>query len=447
MDIEGLIQGLVGISRQPISETKSKAAAVRAAVTSVSDVGSLLSKLNASAAALDTLGEVGSFKVSSGNESAVAVSANGNAQPGSYQVEVLSLAQTDRRYSNAINGSSTALGVAGTLTLQIGTGDVVGPGNELLVGAATAAIDITGSDTLSTVIEKINGSGLRLRASALFDGSQYHLQIAGLDVGADNAVTVTQQGFDLGLNDAENIKQTAQDASMKIDGITVTSKTNQITQAIPGVTFALKAETTSPFTIAVDNDPEALATKLTTFVTDFNAVVNKAHQLAGYGSIKATNPILSADSTLRRVTSELSRNITTTFGEGTLQTLASIGVKLNNDGTLRFDKAVLDKAVANDPNAVSQLLAGDDSVDGAMDRLADVTKGLTAPSTADLKDAGVIAVRKESLEANAKRLEDQIAREEARLVSMEERLRKTFTAMDSTVGAYQAQLQSLLSKM
>lgn len=441
MDIEGLIEGLVGISRQPISQVKSKAASVRSAITSVSDVGSLLSKLNASAAALDTLSEVGSYKVSSGNESAVALTANGNAQPGSYQVEVLGLAQTDRRYSNGITGASTALGVSGTLTLQIGTGDLVGPGSELLVGAATAAIEIGTGDTLNSIIDKINGSGLRLRASALFDGSQYHLQLAGLDAGSENALTVVQSGFDLGFNDEANIKQTAQDAQIKIDGITVTSKSNQVSGAIPGVTFALKEKTTAPFTVTVDNDPDALAAKLETFVGDFNAVVKKVQQLAGYGSIKATNPILSGDSALRRVTSELSRNVTSTFGSGGTNTLASVGIKLNNDGTLRLDRPTLDKALAADPNAVAKLLAGDDATGGAMDRFNTVSKDMTASET------GTVGIRKQALEASAKRFDDRIAREEARLVTMEERLRKTFTEMDSTVGAYQAQLQSLLSRL
>jgi flagellar hook-associated protein 2 len=150
---------------------------------------------------------------------------------------------------------------------------------------------------------------------------------------------------------------------------------------------------------------------------------------------------LSADSSLRRVTSELSRNVTTTFGSGSQNTLASIGLKLNNDGTLRLDRATLDAALATDPSGVAQLLAGDNSTGGAMDRLAELSKSLTAP------DTGVVDIRKDALQASAKRYDDRVAREEARLVTMEERLRKTFTEMDSTVGAYQAQLQSLLTRL
>jgi flagellar hook-associated protein 2 len=437
MDIEGLIEGLVSVSRQPVSLVASKAASARSAITSLSDVGSLLSKLNSSVSALDTLEEVGSYKATSSNDSALAISASGNAQPGSYKVEVVQLAQAERRYSNAVSGANTALGHTGKLNLQIGTGDTQSPEGGLLVGAATAAIDIKASDTLNSVIEKINSSGLRVKASAFFDGNEYRLQVRGLDAGAENALTVVEDGFELGLNSEGNTVQQAQNAKVKIDDFLVESKTNQISQAIPGVTLALKAKTTTPFEVNVAADPDSLVTKIQSFVDNYNAVVKKVQQTAGHGEVKASNPLLAGDSSLRRVNSELSRAVTTSFGEGASSSIASLGIKLNNDGTLKLDRATLDKVVANDPDAINRVLSGTDGNDGAMDRLRLLTKSLTDPTS------GVLAIRGDGLSARAKSLDDQVKREEARLTAMEERLRKTFTQMDSTVAGYNAQLQSL----
>src|SRR5690606_41908551 len=76
--------------------------------------------------------------------------------------------------------------------------------------------------------------------------------------------------------------------------------------AIQGVTLALTATTTGPVTVKVDADPNALRTKLEAVVNDYNAVVKAIHGAAGFGSVKATNPVLAGDSTLRTVTNRLS---------------------------------------------------------------------------------------------------------------------------------------------
>src|SRR5690606_8580402 len=176
MDIEGLIEGLVGVSRQPITRLQNRAASARAAVTALSDIGSLLSKLKTAAGNLDTVQEVGSFKASASNENAVALSASGLAQPGSYEVQVLQLASAERRYSNGMASSNSALGHQGTLTLQLGTEDV--------------DIAVEATDTLDSLIKKINDSGLRVAASRFFDGNEYRLRIRGLDASAEKPLTL-----------------------------------------------------------------------------------------------------------------------------------------------------------------------------------------------------------------------------------------------------------------
>lgn len=134
MDIEGLISGLVSASKQPISRLQSRSASAKAAVTDLSDVGGLLSKLKTAASALDSGEKVGNYKASSANENALGITANGNAQPGSYDIQVLQLAAADRRYSNGYSSSSGGLGMTGKLTLQLGTGDTVSPDSPVLVG-------------------------------------------------------------------------------------------------------------------------------------------------------------------------------------------------------------------------------------------------------------------------------------------------------------------------
>lgn len=427
MDVEGLIEGLIGVSRQPISQLQSRAASAKAAVTDLSAVGGLLAKLKDAASALDTMEKVGSYKATSSNEEAMAITANGNAQPGTYDVEVVQLATAERRYSNGLASASDAFGFGGTLNLAIGSESV--------------ALEIESTDSLNSVISKINESGLRVRASSFFDGSQYRLQIRGLDVGEANAITVAQDGFDLGLEDAANVVSKAQDSIIKVDGFEVKSASNNISQAIPGVSLALKAKSTSPFTITIQDDTEALGKKVNDFVNAYNEVITRVHKLAGYGSTKASNPLLSGDSALRGITSRMNTQLTKTMGFGEFNTLASIGIQLKNDGTIKLDQTKLDKAIAKDGNAVSDLMGGSKSSSGIMDMMRDMLTDITAPTK------GLLDARKDGMDARARRFDDQIAREEKRLESLESRLRKTFSGMDATVAGYNSQLSYLQANL
>jgi flagellar hook-associated protein 2 len=423
MDVEGLIKGLVGVSRQPISQLQSRAASAKAAVTDLSAVGGLLSKLKDAASALDTLEKVGSYKTSSSNEEAMAITANGNAQPGTYDVEVVQLATAERRYSNGVASASGEFGFGGTLNLAI--------------GSESAAVEIESTDSLNSVIKKINDSGLRMRATSFFDGEEYRLQLRALDPGAENAITLSQDGFDLGLAEPTNLVSKAQDAIIKVDGFEVKSATNNVSQAIPGVSLALKAKSTEPFTVTIQDDTQAMGKKIADFVTAYNEVITKTHKLAGFGSIKATNPLLAGDSALRGITSRMNTQLTKTLGTGEFNTLASIGIRLNNDGTIKLDQAKLDKAIEKDGNAVTSLMAGSATSSGIMDMMRDMLSDITAPTK------GLLDARKDGMDARARRFDDQIAREEKRLESLESRLRKTFSGMDATVAGYNAQLAYL----
>lgn len=439
MDIEGLISGLVNVSKQPISRLQSRTAAAKAAVTDLSDVGGLLSKLKAAATALDSPEKVSSFKATSSNEKALGITANGNAQPGTYNVEVIQLAAAERRYSNGAATSNGALGYTGSLTFQVGAGDTISPDSDVLVGGETATLNIEATDSLDSIIQKINDAGIRVKASSFYDGKEYRLQIRGLDTGEDNAIIIEENGFNLGLNEESNIATRAQNAKIRVDGFDVESATNTIAQAIPGVSLTVKQKTTEPFEISVQDDTDAMGAKFKDFIDAYNAVVKKVHTLAGFGQTKATNPLLAGDSALRGITSRLSSQLTKTFGSGQFNTLASLGVQLNNDGTLRLDQTKLNNAISKDARAVTDIIAGNANADGMMDMMRDLANSLTAPNT------GILDVRKDGLQAQAKRYDDQIGLEQKRLDTLEARLRKTFSEMDATVAGYNSQLNYLLA--
>ncbi len=420
IDTESIISGLLGASRGPINRVQQQNAAVQSAVSSLSDIGNLLSKFKDAVSALDTISEVGSFKAASDSKAVVATAAGG-AQAGSFKIEVTRLASAYKAYSDplGISTPSEALGQSGTLSLS--------------VNGTNADLQIDPTDTLDAVMNKINTSGLRVSATSFFDGTQFRMQLRGLDTGTENDVAVTEGGTSFGF--ANNVKSSGQNAELLVDDFAVTSKTNQVQGVLGGVTLAL-TEITPPgthATVTISGDAEGFQTKLKSLVDSYNSVINKVHADAGFGSVKASNPELSGDASLRSITSRLSRALSSTVGTGKFQTLRSIGIELNNNGTLKLNTAALEKALAEDPSAVTKVLAGDDaSVDGLADSLADVATDMLSAN-------GIITSKKDGLTSRQKALAGRVEAEQARLDRMEEMLRKQFTEMDGVVAAAKAQ--------
>jgi len=423
IDTESIVSGLISASKGPLQRVQLQQSQTQAAVSTVSDVGNLVAKLKDALGALDTTPEIGSFKATS-DKKAVAVSASGAARPGSFKIEVTQLASAYKAYTKplGVTQSNQALNQAGTLNLAIGT--------------KTAALAIDAADSLDTVISKINSSGLRVSATSFYDGTQFRMQLRGLDTGLENDVSVVESGTTFGF--AANVKSRGLNALLTVDGFAVSSKSNQVTGAIAGVTLALADKTTDGFaTVNVENDPDAFATKLNTLVSAYNAIVSKVHSEAGFGSLKGSNPALTGDSSLRAVTSHLNEVLTKQVGTGKFTTLRSVGIELNNDGTLKLNSQRLNAALAEDPEAVSKVLAGDDKgVKGIADQMFSVATDL-------LSDKGAIAARKDGLAARKKSLDGRAELEQKRLDRMEEQLRKQFTQMDGAVAASNAQMSFL----
>ena len=423
MDVEGIITGLTNASRGPITLLNTRVNDTTSAISSLSDIGNFMSSLKGVVEALDTTEEVSSYSGKSSNES-ISITTSGSALPGAYNIEVTSLASEQRTYSNTLGGSSTtALGQAGTLDFNI--------------DGTNASVAIDAGDNLNDVVTKINASGLRMTASTFFDGTDYRLQVRGLDTGAANAIAMTETGTTFGLTTPANTRQQASDAVIKLDDYQIKSATNQFSGAIPGVTLNVSKLTTEPARIEIATDGTKLKEKITSVVNAYNNVINNIHRISGFGSLKASNSALAGDSALRTITNKLSEQMSKSFGSGDFQTMRSVGIQLNNDGTLKLDSSALDKALAKNPADVGKFFAGSDSGDGAMDSIRDLVKSLTDPTN------GTLTNRKEGLEARKTALQKTMDQEEARLTRYSELLRKQFSAMDTSVSNSQAQLAYL----
>jgi flagellar hook-associated protein 2 len=429
IDTGALVDGLVGVARQPIAQLESKKAQIDSATQTITGLSTKLAALKTAALALSTPAGFSSLAASS-SDAGIVATASGSASIGSFSVEVTARARAQKSRSSTFASSSTALGMAGSLAIQVGAG-------------APVAVNVLTTDSLGDIAAKISSSGSRVSASVMHDGSTFRLLVQGLDSGAANAFTVNENGMPFGFGLADSTYETAQNAALKIDGMAVTSPSNQVTGAVSGVTLALTKVTTSPATVQVTADAASLKQKVTAFVTAYNDFVNAGHSAAGFGSQKAQSSVLAADSAIRAALHRVGRLVSDAVpgASPSLLNLRSAGLTTKLDGTLTLDATKFDAVMAADPEAVRRLFVTDAATGatGVMKTMMTTIDGLVTGSSAPLQ------ARIDALGAKSKRLADTKTKMEDRLERYREQLRKQFLNMDQAVGRYQSMSTAITS--
>jgi flagellar hook-associated protein 2 len=225
----------------------------------------------------------------------------------------------------------------------------------------------------------------------------------------------------------------------------VTSASNQITGAIPGVTLAVTQPTTKPATVSIQTDPSSVQTNVQNFVTAYNSVVTNGHTIAGYGTQAASNPLLQNDSAVRSSLDQLGYLVGESVPgtSGAYTTLASVGITLNQDGTLSLDTSTLSAALAADPTSVERLFVTD-STSGATGVMSQF--GSTIDSMTSSQKGGAIQADIDGFTQREQELTTQIANLQTQIATYQTQLQNSFTQMNNTMVKYK-QIQQTLNQV
>ncbi|MGI9233112.1 MAG: flagellar filament capping protein FliD, partial [Woeseiaceae bacterium] len=360
----------------------------------------------------------------SGNEDSFTVSADTNAVPSSYAVEVVQLAQAQKLTSGAFADSDAVVGT-GTLTLQIGIQGV--------------AIDINAeNNTLAGIRDAINASTSNpgIAATIVNADSGSYLIFTAESTGAANSIKVTQSGGDGGLAALEYDPPTstsltesiaAQDGLIRIDGFDVQSENNTFAGAVQGVTITAIQDTAGGTeSLSVQNDDEAVRDLVSDFVQSYNALIETFDGLTDYDPESDTAAPLLGDATIRGIRDQIRRELSeevTGLG-GAFSTLSEVGVDVQLDGTLAINEEDLSQVLADDFVQFGQLFA---SPEGFATRLHSLTDSF-------LSIDGIVEARTAGLNEQIDDFSDQAEALNERLASLETRLLRQFNALDSLLG-------------
>jgi flagellar hook-associated protein 2 len=433
IDTATIVKELVKLERLPIDRLESKKTALNTQSSKFTAIKDLLSKLQDSAKSMKLREDVLSSSATSSDDKAIGVTASGGATTGSYTLDVISLASSQRNHSEplAARDQTNLLGW-GELTIQVGEGEAV-------------TVDVDENTTLDSLAADINRAGAGVTAGVLFTEGSYKLQISAKNTGAANVVTYGGDVADvLGL--AEHVVREAKDAAFEIDDVPMTAATNTVTSAVPGVSFNLKAEAEG-IAIEVTRDDTAIKAKLQGFVDAYNAAIKQVNSEFRYnGTAQLGGASLSGDATLRAIQTKLRGMVSApAVGiTGNYTTLGSIGIGTQSDGTLKIDDKIMSKVLADDPEAVSRLLVeepGNSTINGVFSQFDDSLKEMLTGTNAP------IGLRISSIAARVKQMTTQMDRMELQMDTYELNLSKQFTAMESVMARLQAQGNQMSSIM
>ena len=241
-----------------------------------------------------------------------------------------------------------------------------------------------------------------------------------------------------GDDPADNAVQ-ATDASATVNNITVTSATNDLTDAIAGATISLlKKDPATTVTVTVGRDDEATKTLIDTFISEYN-------ELTAYldfqftASATGDDTAIGGDSLLRGLRNGLRAALTGAYDVGgTYRYLAEVGIGSNATGELTFDKALFDTALKDAFADVQKLFLGDGTTDGAFVDLKELIESYT-------QSGGLLPDIQQRLDDQVLSLDDRILEFEARLVVREAALQGEFIAADLAISQLNSQIASLSS--
>jgi flagellar hook-associated protein 2 len=418
--------------RDAINAAASVAGSATFATTSEVEAGVFRLEITGAAEAADSGGVLTALGVVQANASSVAQVVTGGVLTSD---SLGTPATASTALADLFNGGSTA-GVAIGDTIQLQGSDDQG-------SSFAFSVSIEVGDTLQTLIDRLEGvEG--------FGGS------ASVAVSSDGRLTVTSGSpgpsllsltaypgnegggiLDLGTfgtttQGRSRLLSEGRDAVLEVDGVLVSSSSNQIDEAVSGVTFtAVAADPAQTLEVQVVRDDEAGVDSMTSMVDSINALFSYVGR--GIGEQRSVRTPLAGESGLRQLRNRIAgvlSGVETAGASGTIR-LFDVGIEITRDGTYEFDSSAFAAQVQDDSSGVRTLVANllselDDVIDPELEI-----------------GSGSISGRIDRLDDGLDRVEATLFNREQRLETRREQLLMQYTKLEQSISLLQGQQRSL----
>jgi flagellar hook-associated protein 2 len=229
------------------------------------------------------------------------------------------------------------------------------------------------SDTLTTSMglslgEKYSTEGVTYEelAASITSNSNYNatveavgtnlnrIVIKSAESGLDSAISVTQNGVDLGLNDVLNHTVTAQNLTATVDGVDYNVSSNVfIVDGGLKITAVEENAVGENSTISVNKDTTTIEPALQQFVTAYNELVALVE-----GELYSSDSNIEDKSSLRSMMTDIKDKLFGSYGTNDDLNIFNFGFEINKNGVLSLNSATFNTAIENDIDSLRSLFVG-----------------------------------------------------------------------------------------
>lgn len=427
LDIQGTVDQLMQIASRPRDLLKSRTEALQQQQVAIGELTALTIGVQLAAKNLGQDATYDARTATSSKSTVLAATVTGAPATASYQFTPTQLAQTHQLLADGVADAEADL-TPGTFTYHF-AGDAV-----------ARTVTIEAEDSLQDLIAKINAlEDGGVAASLVNDGSgatPYRLSLVSKTSGAEGEIIVDTPPPDITLATAV----AAQDAKLFLGdpdtGIELRSATNDFTEVVEGLKLTILETSETPITINITNSDSSFVTRVKLLVDQYNKLHDKLATHTAFDATTNTTGVLFGSSEALRVGNVVSDLMSgRIFGAGPIQSLAELGLNLDQNGKLSLDETKLKAKYAADPASVKQFFTTEST--GVAARFHSAIEPLTGLNGSLLLNRNATLQRK--IEFN----NDRIDAYAAALTRQRDKLLLSFYNLESAIGKMKNDLNAI----
>lgn len=475
LPVNEIIKATLDAEKAPLHRLENDKKFYQSQISALGQLKSRLSSMRDAMRDLEGLNKFQHLSATSSNDKLFTATADHllGATNSNYQIEVLAEARNYREVTDAIDKTEKFSGTLTFAGLAADGGDVTlnveGKTLDQIREAINKHDDL--KDKVSANLVNVDGDKARLVFNSAKSGEEGRLNITNSltndEGGAALTKDTTLSSPALDEFDDETLLATSLDARIKVDGIEVTSSTNKFENVVSGVTIDVKTgasgQTETVGGLEVKRDDKKIKDNIDAFVKAYNDVIIHLNE-SKKGSLYGDNTIRSIEAEMRNMLYQPTE--AADGGDSNKNFLTMIGIEVHTNknydpdnpdsqnGTLRVNSAKLTKALDEDFDQVAHILGASNRLDdsaqsGYAERFAkladDLVRGGVGANGKSYK--GLLEIRTEGLNNQVKRVNTRMDGINLRLESLEERLVRQFSAVDSMSAGFQSTGSFLMQQM
>ncbi|GAB5045724.1 flagellar filament capping protein FliD [Thermodesulfovibrio sp. TK110] len=405
VDTGAIIDKLMQIKQQPITELTQKKALLQAKASSLTnlygalnDIGNFLGNLN-----IDSI--FSTKKATSSDTTVLEATATKDTPDLTMNITVNKLAQTEIRATTlGLSSLSSTFSSSGTLTLKYWTDNS---------NYVTYNINYSAGQTLQDLVNSINSAQNNIKASVYYTGTDYRLLLTETNPANSTKETNTttssyvieEAGLPSELGSLDSPIQNAQNASINIGNSTtsVTSATNTFTGLLTGLNVTVKK--TGSATLTVSKDYSQVSSTLNSFANYYNSVISLVNTMTAKGAQ------FQGDSTIITIKTGFSRLLDPLITAGLIN-------YSDKDGTISINSDAVQSLQSSNPDKLKNIM------NTIKNSFTNAVNGW----------ASTIKTYENMEESQINSINDKISSMQEYLAKYEERLRKEYAKLESFIS-------------